>query len=116
VASYGVNADLSPAERDSLDGENFAVLMTGEALLSRVGPDMRAVAIQLSGDTLHVRFWVSTDSDEMTETTDDVVADVEAFYSHVADRPRIDPEVVLGVPEPPRYREPWRMVFLAKPL
>jgi hypothetical protein len=36
VTPYGLNPELSPEEREFLERENFAVLMTGRALLGNV--------------------------------------------------------------------------------
>ena len=113
VAS-SVRDALRSQPRDALERENFAVLMTAQALLGLVDPNMLSVAVWLSGKTLRVRFWVGSQTDAMTETVEDVVADLEAFYSHLADAPQIEPEVVVGAPDSDWHRSPWRMVFAAK--
>jgi hypothetical protein len=115
MTSYGFNPALSATERIALERENFAVLMTSQALLGLIDPNMTAVAIRLSADTLHVRFGVRSQTDAMTETAEDLATDLNAFYAHLADAPRIECEIVVAAPELDWYRSPWRMIFAAKP-
>jgi hypothetical protein len=88
--------------------------MTAQALLGNVPPSMTAVAIRLAPDSLSVRFAVAREADDIAEAVEEIVSDLDAFYSHLADAPRVEPEVVIGQPDPSWNAAPWRMVFAAQ--
>jgi hypothetical protein len=115
MTTYGLNPDLSREERDVLQRENFAVLMTGQALIGNVTPDMTAVSLHLSSDSLHVRFAVVEHGDETNDAVRDVLSELDTFYAHLADAPRIESEVVVGRSDASWRTPPWRAVYASRP-
>lgn len=109
-----MNPDLSRAEQDALERENFAVLMANQALIGNVTPEMKAVAILLEPETLRVRFAIEAESADVAEAIEDVTTDLDVYLSHLADAPDLDVQVVIGAVAPEWQARPWRMVYAAR--
>ena len=81
VPSY-VNPDLSDAEREWLELENWVALMTVQSMLGLIGPSVLGVAVEIEAPrTVTVHLAATDDLPTVADDADQIVFDLEVFLT-----------------------------------
>ncbi len=107
------NPELSDQSTTVLDWDNFAVLMTGQALLGAITTNLSAVVVQTEFESsISVDLVVDASSTSDAELVEDVASDLYNYTSHLKPAIDIDVSVVVDPGFIPNPRLHGRLVYL----
>lgn len=107
------NPDLTPTEVEALDWANYLVVQTVQAFLGDISPNVLAVAVEPSEEsvTIHVALGAKSAMDESAVA--DALDDLDAL---LGGKTPIDRSITYGRPDVHQWQSVGkRFVFLARP-
>ncbi|MFC5188126.1 hypothetical protein [Actinomadura harenae] len=115
-AEFHYSPDLNPAEQRALLRRNYLLLMTGQAALGLIGPDILAIAVEPRPDEVVLHIAASTDNDALQEDLKDIVGDLDAFLASGPERlTPISTQIHVGSADTSWSGRSHALLYLAKP-
>jgi len=107
------NPDLSDAEIETLDWENWLTLQTVQAFLGDISDNFLGIAVEPRADAATVHVALRHESADDAESVRDALGDLDALLEG---RVTLDECLVVGTPDVGRWTTSGlRLVFLRRP-
>jgi hypothetical protein len=72
---------LSLSEERALLRRNYLLLMTGQAALGLIGPEIRGIAVEARSDEVVLHIAVTSDTEALREDVKDITDDLDAYLA-----------------------------------
>ncbi|WP_370353409.1 hypothetical protein [Catenulispora sp. EB89] len=109
------NPHLTAAEERTLLRRNYLLLMTGQAALGLIGPDILGIAVEPRPDAVGLHFAVADRTPEVEEDTQHITDDLEVFLGGGPDqRSRILTQIHVGRPDTAWPGRAHALLYIAK--
>jgi hypothetical protein len=109
------NPHLTADEERTLLRRNYLLLMTGQAALGLIGPDIFGIAVEPRADAVGLHFAVADCTPEVGEDIQDIADDLEVFLGGGPDqRSRILTHIHVGRPDAAWPGRAHALLYIAK--